>query len=563
MVEIITPEEREQGPDANQVRRHAKKMLTVAEYNKKYRRIGYYRPNLKQRDWHGLPNQETAIRAGNQCGKTTAGAAQMTFDAIGWYPAWYTGPKHQIPAIERPFEFLGWAASPTSQTTRDGVQTRLLGDIRQADGLGTGLIPLDNIVGRPTMARGIADLVDTVTLRRETGGRGLIRKKSYEQDRKAYQGESCDRIWLDEDVSRDDPTIHGECQARTVATRGRIYCTLTPLLGRSPLRKRFLERAGMECAEVLMTIHDAAVSKGGHIPDEDIPGIIARYSERERATRAFGADLQGEGAVFTIPVEAIKTNKSPADLPEYCRFIWGADFSHGAMSASAHPFACVLLAHDPMTDVVYVVHAIRMYRALPALHVQAIKAHPCADAPFAWPHDGNRAADAAVGTTFRAMYKKLGLNMRPTHATFPNGSIALEAGITEMENRFASGRLLVFAHLSEVLDEYVNYHRINNLIHKVDDDLLSAVRIGIADIRYAKTLAAVGSIAHRVGQETTGGLARNDWDIFTGRPYDDEPGPVYRTVATETRARCTIDLSGGADPNAGLARGVDFDPFDG
>jgi hypothetical protein len=86
MVEIITPEEREQGPDANQVRRHAKKMLTVAEYNKKYRRIGYYRPNLKQRDWHGLPNQETAIRAGNQCGKRTAGAAQMTFDASAGTP---------------------------------------------------------------------------------------------------------------------------------------------------------------------------------------------------------------------------------------------------------------------------------------------------------------------------------------------------------------------------------------------------------------------------------------------------------------------------------------------
>jgi phage terminase large subunit-like protein len=485
----------EQGPDPNSVRRHQKKMLTTAEYNKKYRRIGYYKPNQRQREFHNLLLPEFAIRAGNQTGKTTAGAAQMTFDALGWYPAWYEGLRHQIPKIERPFEFLGWAACTTSQTTRDGVQTKLLGDIRQSDGLGTGLIPLDNIVGRPTLARGISDLVDTITLRRETGGRGVIRFKSYEQDRKAYQGEPVDRVWLDEDVSRDDPTIFGECQARTAATRGRIMATLTPLLGMSPLRKRFKERAGIECAEVLMTIEDAAVSRGGHIPDGDIPGIIARYSEAERATRAFGADMQGEGAVFTIPVEAIKYTRDleTAPFPTWFRWIWGSDFSHGGMSASAHPFGSVLLAHDPQADVVYVVHAIRLHRSLPALHVQTIRQHPCWDAPFAWPHDGSRTADLASGVTIKDTYKRLGLMMRGEHAKFRDGSISLEAGIAEMEQRFASGRLRVASHLTEWFDEYIGYHRVDGRIHKVDDDLLSATRIALMDLRYAKPLGAGGS----------------------------------------------------------------------
>ena len=186
-------EESEQGPDPNSIRRHAKKMLSNVDYLKKYRRIGYYKPSPKQLAFHNLPQREICNRAANQAGKTTNGAAQVTFDGIGWYPAWYAGPRHEIPAIERPFEFLAWCACTTSQATRDGAQTNLLGDIRQSDGLGTGLIPLDNIVGRPTMARGISDLVDTVTLRRETGGRGLIRFKSYEQDRKAFQGEAVDR----------------------------------------------------------------------------------------------------------------------------------------------------------------------------------------------------------------------------------------------------------------------------------------------------------------------------------------------------------------------------------
>jgi hypothetical protein len=43
--------------------------------------------------------------------------------------------------------FWGWVASTTSTTTRDGAQTKLLGDVRQEDGLGTVMIPLDHIVG--------------------------------------------------------------------------------------------------------------------------------------------------------------------------------------------------------------------------------------------------------------------------------------------------------------------------------------------------------------------------------------------------------------------------------
>jgi phage terminase large subunit-like protein len=500
----------EEGPDPNSVRRHAKKMLTNIEYLKKYRRLGFYKPHPKQLEFHNLLATEKCLRAGNQLGKSHAGAAQMAMDAIGWYPAWYEGFRFDVPAaIERPYEFLGWAACTTSATTRDGVQTKLLGDIRQSDGLGTGLIPLDSIVGRPTMSRGISDFVDTITLRRESGGRALIRLKTYEMDRRAFQGESVDEVWLDEDPSRDTDTIYGECLARLAATRGRIISTLTPVLGLSPLRKRFKERAGQQCAEILMGLDDAL-----HIPADRHAEILARYSESERATRAYGSDLQGQGAVFTIPADAIKARFDPAEFPAYMRWIWGSDFSHGGMSAGAHPFAAVLLAHDPTTDIVFVVHAVRMHRALPALHVQAIKAHPCWDAPFARPHDSNRGADLATGDTFAAIYRKLGLNVRASHATFRDGGIALEAGITEMEQRFATGRLKVAAHLTEWFDEYIGYHRVDGLIHKVDDDLLSATRVGLMDLRYAKPLGPHGLFRPPPGARIP---INNDFDLFTGQ----------------------------------------------
>jgi hypothetical protein len=254
-------------------------------------------------------------------------------------------------------------------------------------------------------------------------------------------------------------------------------------------------------------------------PDEDLPAIIARYSENERQTRVFGSDMQGEGAVFTTSVDALKYQKDPREFPEWCRWIWGSDFSHGGMSASAHPFAAALLCHDTMTDIVYVVDAVRLYRALPAMHVQAIRGRLHWDAPFAWPHDGNRGADLATSETFRGMYRRLGLNMRPNNASFKDGGYALEAGITEMEQRFASNRLKIASHLTEVLDEYIGYHRINNLIHKVDDDLLSAIRIGLMDIRYAKPMGPTGrgpdgSFDHRGSEQR---IARDvDFDVFTG-----------------------------------------------
>jgi phage terminase large subunit-like protein len=495
----VVNDELEEGPDPNDVRRHAKRMYTEMQYRQKYRRIDFYRPNLKQLEFHNTVSRETMLRANNQGGKTHAAGAQVTMDALAMYPDWYEGRRFiEPPKIERPFEFLAWASCTTSTKTRDGAQTKLLGPIRDSDGMGTGLIPLDNIVGKPMMARGISEFVDSVTLRRETGGKGVIRFKTYEMGREAFQGEACDEIWVDEDISREDGSIYGECLARLTTTRGRILSSLTPLLGLSPLRKRFKLREG-DTAEVVMGIWDCATSKGGHIPDEDIPGIIASYPEHERDARAFGADMQGEGAVFTIPLERIKTNMSPAEVPAHWPWIWGADFSHGGLSNSSHPAAFVLGAWDRSNDVVYILDGFKMQKALPINHVERIKQNPLWQAPVAWPHDGG--THTAEGITIARTYEKHGLNMMKKHATWDGGGYDFEAGIAEMENRFASGRLLVARHLGDFFDEYLGYHRDGGLVNKVDDDMLSATRVLIMGLRHAKTVDAVRQkFAYQTGE---------------------------------------------------------------
>lgn len=509
-------DEVEEGPDPNDVRRHQKRMLTNEQYRKKYRRIDFYRPNDKQREFHNSSVMELMLRAGNQNGKTHAAGAQVTMDALALYPEWYEGRKFlKPPAIERPMEWLGWCASTEASKVRDNIQLKLLGSVVDGD-IGTGLIPLDNIVGKPTMSRGVSGLVDTVNLRRETGGKGVIRFKSYEQGRTAFQGEPVDLTLLDEDISKTDDTIYGEVLARCITTRGRIICSLTPLLGVSPLRKRFKQKLGQSMAEILMTIWDAAVSRGGHIPDEDIPGIIASFPEGERETRAFGADLQGEGAVFSTPMGQIKERFDPATMPPYWPWLWGLDFRHSGSATTGHPFAAVLGCWDRDADVIHIVHAVRMMGLAPG-HVAAMKQHPMWRAPCAWPHDGGRGGSIVDGATVAETYRKLGLNMRPTHATFPGGGFTFENGIDELQNRFAAKQLVVAEHLFEWFDEYQGYHREKGLVVKVDDDLLSATRQLVMDIRYARTPAEFGGfIEWKRRDRTASHAAGSDFDLFTG-----------------------------------------------
>ena len=458
------------------------------------------------------------LRAGNQLGKTTAGAAQLTFDALGLYFDWYQGRRYlEPPKIERPFDFLAWAASTTSVTTRDGVQTKLLGNVRQRDGLGTGMVPLDNIVGRPTMARGISDFVDTVNLRREVGGKAIIRFKTFEMDRKAYQGEAVDEVLIDEDPGDDD--IYGEVLARLTATDGRILFTSTPRPGRTAICKRFIAQLP-GTAEIRMRMEDAE-----HIPVERRPEIAAGYKDSERATRVDGEYMQGSGCVFEIPESEIKHSNGPAAFSPYWPWLWGLDFSHAGMSASAHPFAAVLACWSRDDgDVIYVVHALKLQRQLPQQHVLAMQRHPCWDAPCSWPHDGNIRSFES-GVTFRDTYKKLGLNMLSGHARFAaTGDYDFEHGIREMEERFATGRLKFAEHLAELWEEYRSYHRVEGKVNKVDDDLLSAVRVLVMDIRRAQTLGPRGSGVpidrdRDHNQRFAKGTEQNQpFDLFTGRP---------------------------------------------
>jgi hypothetical protein len=236
----------------------------------------------------------------------------------------------------------------------------------------------------------------------------------------------------------------------------------------------------------------------------------------------------GSGSIFPIQRETIEIPPITEPLGHW-RLGWGVDFGGmgGASRKYSHPFAAVLGFYDPITDIIYIAHALQLKNMMPIQHADAMK-RVCAGAPVFWPHDGHRQTRDDSPETTAGLYRGLGLRMFATHATFPTGGYATEAGIMEMQQRFTSGRLKVCSHLIDWWEEFVSYHRdeTGNIV-KVHDDLMSATRILVM---MAKRFC--------VGGIPMGSLGGQHWKDF---------------------ARKNIQSSDGVF----MAHGVDIDPFTG
>jgi phage terminase large subunit-like protein len=181
----------------------------------------------------GAKYRERAMRAANRAGKSVAGSFEMTCHLTGLYPPWWPGRRFDMPVT-------AWAAGKTNETTRDIVQAKLLGEVTEEGGRklcsGTGMIPGDRI-GPMTWKRGITDFADTVKVRHVSGGWSLLGLKSCEQGRSAFEGTEREICWFDEEPPAD---VYGEALIRTTTTKGLVYLTFTPLLGRTEVVKSFM-----------------------------------------------------------------------------------------------------------------------------------------------------------------------------------------------------------------------------------------------------------------------------------------------------------------------------------
>ncbi len=437
----------------------AKRVREKLEQRLRENRIADYHPYTKQQEFHtfGRTARERLFRAGNQLGKTIAGGAEAAYHATGEYPEWWQGRQ-----IGQPNS--GWVGGPSGELVRDGAQRVLLGN---AGEWGTGMIPKASIVDI-NRAQGIRDMVDTVTVRHINGGTSRIKFKTYDQGRQRWQAETLNWLWFDEEPPLD---LYIEGLSRTNATGGFVWLTFTPLLGVSDVVMRFLKEKSPDRADTVMTIEDAE-----HIPAAERQRIIDSYPAHEREARTRGVPILGSGRVFPFPRAMLSCE--PFAIPKHWRRIAGMDIGWD------HPTAGVELAHDPDSDVVYVINCYKASETTVAVHAGALLPWG-KKLPWAWPHDAFQ-HDKGSGQQIAELYRRHGLNMLPEHAQFADDrGNGVEAGLFEMVDRMQTARLKVFEHLNDWFEEFELYHRKDGVVVKLRDDVLSATRYALMMLRFA------------------------------------------------------------------------------
>jgi phage terminase large subunit-like protein len=220
----LMPSERLEALEATLAAEKEKRRLT--------NKLAHFVPYPKQLEHYaaGAIHRERLLMAANQVGKSECGAIETACHLTGLYPEWWPGRRY-----DRPVKW--WAGSDTTETTRDTVQTKLIGPPADENAWGTGAIPAKCIIDR-ARRQGVANALDTVLVRHVSGGVSELGFKSYDQGRQKWQGAVRDGVWLDEEPPQD---IYTEAMTRTNTIEdGMIYLTFTPLLGMSEVVLSFL-----------------------------------------------------------------------------------------------------------------------------------------------------------------------------------------------------------------------------------------------------------------------------------------------------------------------------------
>ena len=333
----------------------------------------------------GRDYRERAIFGGNRSGKSIAACYELAVHLIGEYPHWWAGKR-----FARPVQ--GLACGKEAKITRATVQQILLG--KQGE-FGTGLIPGENLDrDKCTASRAASGLFDGVQVKHKSGGWSMLRFRSYDQGRTAFEGVERDVIIEDEEAPLD---VHSENLMRTMTTGGITILSFTPLKGETPLVTDLMRRAKEGTVFTINVWWDDV----GHITREMIDDMKGRYPNHELRARRFGEPQLGTGAIFTQDPDSYTLRH--IDMPEYWAKLYGLDFGW------VHPTAALWMAHDQETNIVYAYAEYRRSLAEPSIHIAAIKARG-EWIPGVSETAGTNASD---GKRMLDIFKKGGCKLRP------------------------------------------------------------------------------------------------------------------------------------------------------
>ena len=445
---------------------------------KRYNKIDFYDPYPYQLNFHetGSEANQRLLMAANRIGKSYCGAAEMAYHVTGLYPKWWNGRRFKQPIV-------AWAGGVSNETTRDIVQFELLGSPDDPEAFGSGAIPRSCII-KTERKPGVPNAKSMSLIKHVSGGNSSLFFKAYEMGVDKWQGRSVDCVWLDEEPSRE---LYSQAVTRTLDRRGMVYMTFTPENGMTETVASFMNRLQSGQSLTNATWDDASErimsmkGESGHLSEAVMDQILSSYSPHEREMRRYGRPSIGSGLVFPLSEDKILID--PIHIEEHWPRIAAIDFGWD------HPTAVVWCAIDRDTDTFYIYDCYRASKASPAVHAEIIRSRPNF-VPIAYPHDGNR-RDSMGNPGLADQYRNLGCNFLLEHFSNPaalgenKGSNSIEEGLMAMLQSMENDKFKVFSPLSDWFEEFRMYHRKQNKVVPIRDDLLSASRYAFQSQRFA------------------------------------------------------------------------------
>lgn len=447
----------------------------IQEYRDTHK-LFYYEPYEFQKRFHNAQGFQTdkpadfkGLMAANQVGKTMSAARETAFHLTGLYPDWWEGIRYEYP--------VNWiCGTSTNDTTRDIIQSELLGNPKDPNDFGRGAIPKE-LIGKPVKKPGVPNALDSVMVKHVKGW-SYCNFRAYEQGFQKWMGHRYDGGWLDEEPPQD---ILSQVKRSGLSKKVfLILLTFTPENGVTQVVDQLMN--DLQTGQVMI---QASWDDAPHMTPEMREAKLAQFPAHEREMRSKGTPLMGSGLVFPVPEDSITVE--PFEIPRHYSRICGIDFGWD------HPFAAVWLAHDRDSDTVYVYDCYKEQRVTPPVHASAIKKRG-EWIPIVWPHDGY-SHDKGSGVPLAQTYRNEGLNLLKDKFSNPPGPGAkegtggqgVEVGISNMLTAMEEGRFKVFSNLNPWWEEFRMYHRKDGKIVALKDDLLAATRYAFQSLRFAYT----------------------------------------------------------------------------
>lgn len=388
-------------------------------------------------------------------GKTMLGAYATAVHATGLYPADWKGPKHitEPPVI--------WVAGISSQSTRDIIQQKLLGEIGN---FGTGFIPAELIQGY-RMNRNFPDAVEAVFVKHvPTGGTCTIGFKSMEQGYSKFQGTERHWIWLDEEPDREGYEIYMESKKRLMTVpNAQILVTFTPLKGMTELAKHMIEFKDDEAYRLTYITWDDAP----HLAEKEKADLLRSAQPHEIEAISRGIPVVKEGLVYPFPLSKVLCDPV-RDIPKDTKVVIGMDIGWEA------PTAAVLIGWHDDWGHWKVLREYSQSRQSPGEIAAAV--HEWGPSVYIAVDPSSNRSDQS-GMKIMQEFKKLGMNVH-------NAKNARDMGIQKCFGMLGMDEIKICSDLEKTILEFRFYQYTTK---KKRDHLMDAWRYGAMALDKART----------------------------------------------------------------------------